>query len=110
CAALTVVLGAVAGLGFLLADGRAEAQDGKEWGAIKGRVVWGEKTIPDRTFVKVDKDEMHCNSKGPIPHENLVINKKNNGIRWVFVWLAPVEKGEKIPIHKDLEKFDKEVV
>jgi hypothetical protein len=111
-ARLTWVIGALAGLSLLLVQRPAEAQkNNNDWGTVKGRIVWGGDTIPKREFVTIDQDPKHCKSEGPIARENLVINTKNKGMRWVFVWLAPQQAGQKLPIHPNLEKITvKEVV
>jgi hypothetical protein len=40
---------------------------------------------------------------GPILSEDLVVNPKNKGVRWVIVFLTPDGK-EPLPIHPDLKK------
>jgi hypothetical protein len=92
-------------------DGEAEeapvlaAAEDASWGTLKGQAIFvGDP--PAKGPVKVDKDVAHCLSKGPIPNEEWVVNSKNKGVRWTFVWLAaeddPVNKG-KLPIHPDLK-------
>jgi hypothetical protein len=108
---LLTLFGLLAGLGLILGARRADAQkEDDKWGTLKGRVVWGGDKIPPREFVKIDKDEKHCKEDGPIPREDWVINAKNKGVRWVFVWLKP-EEGANLPVHPKLEKIAvKEVV
>jgi hypothetical protein len=86
-------------VGTALAGSAAEG----EWGTVKGRIVWGGDKLPEAKTVNVNKDQDHCLSQGQIPDESLVINPKNKGIRWVFVWLAPVTAQAKMPIHPSLE-------
>jgi hypothetical protein len=62
------------------------------WGTIHGQVVLAGDAVPAPKPVSVTKDENHCLSKGPIYSEELVVNKVNHGVRWAFVWLAPVDK------------------
>jgi hypothetical protein len=81
--------------------------DDAGWGTVKGQVVFAG-TTPAAKEIKVTKDEKHCLSKGPLPDESWVINKKNNGVRWVFVWLAPEPNGAALPIHPDLKAVPKE--
>ena len=50
----------------------------------------------------VNKDQAHCLQHGPIPNEDWVVGKKNKGVRWVFVWLAPLPRA-KMPIHPSLK-------
>jgi hypothetical protein len=81
------------------------------WGTVKGRVVLDADTVPDPKELNVDKDKDCCLAKGPVYSEELVVNKKNKGVRWVFVWLAPFEKdGEplKKTIHPTLQKLKKD--
>lgn len=89
----------------------AENKD-SEWGTIKGQIVYGGDTLPEikPIDVPVDKNRDHCLSNGPILPEEWVINKDNKGVRWVFVWLEPMNKGDKIPVHPDLEKIPQTAV
>ena len=91
----------IAGLG--LAAGRAADGDQK-WGTIKGQIIWAGEALPEFKKVDVNKNQDHCLSKGDIYSEEWIINKKNKGIRWVFVWLIPEGNG-KLAIHPDLEKI-----
>src|SRR5205085_8104343 len=54
------------------------------------------------------KDEKACLKNGPVLKDDLVVNKKNKGLRWVVVWLAADNNGEadnnaKLPIHPSLK-------
>src|SRR5262249_47186344 len=40
----------------------------------------------------------------------LIVNKKNMGIRNAFVWLQAPVKGQKLPVHPNLVKIDKQAV
>lgn len=88
------------------------AQSGS-WGTIKGQITWANGELPQRTALdlKDSKDAQHCLNMGKPPlSEEWVVNPKNKGIRWTFVWLAP-ETGKSLPIHPDLQVVkDKEVV
>jgi plastocyanin len=79
----------------------AQAPDG--WGTIKGQIVFGGEKIPDRKLQNVTMDKEHCLSKGPLLDEEWIINPKNKGLRWTFVWLGRGDdpKG-KLPIHPKL--------
>jgi len=105
--AASVALAALAG--FLLACGSAKAEG---WGAIKGQVIFKGK-IPANPVVNVTADKDHCESKGPIHRNELVVNKKNRGVRWVLVWLAPVKDFRTNftvePIHPSLKKVPAKV-
>jgi hypothetical protein len=87
------------------------ADDDKNWGTIKGQLVFAGDKFPDVVELKVEKDGEHCLAKGKLYNEEWVINKANKGIRWAFVWLAP-EPGtmKEIPIHPGLKEIkDKKV-
>lgn len=94
---------------FHLTSTTLQAQD---WGTLKGRVVWAGGDSPATEKVKVDKDQDHCLSKGDIPSEKYVVNLKNKGVRWVFVWLSDAKDAKaKLPVHPSLvEPSQKEVV
>jgi hypothetical protein len=79
-----------------LAPGAARAQGwGKE---IKGTVIYdGAPRQPE--VLNVNQDQAHCLSKGPILSADWIINKTNKGLKNVFVWLEPVKKDDKLPIH-----------
>lgn len=103
----TMLFTALAGL--LLAV-PARAADDSKWGTIKGQIVWGGGDIPERKPINVDKDVDHCKSKGDLLSEDWVVNKKNKGVRWTFVWLdvnppAKDQPKDKLPIHPDLQKI-----
>src|SRR5262245_36687706 len=83
------------------------------WGPTKGKVVFAGDKIPENPKVTVTSDRKVCLSKGPIYKDELVIDAKTKGVRWVMVWLAPVEdfrnvKKDSIPIHPSLKKVPKE--
>jgi hypothetical protein len=97
---------AIALVGGLVATSAAPAQNG--WGTIKGRVIFGGKDLPKPEPVDTSKsaDSAKCleANKGPIFSEEWVVNPKNRGVRWVFVWLAPEKPGGKLPINPRLAK------
>jgi hypothetical protein len=103
---------------ILLPDARsAEPQAPQEWATLKGRIVWGDQQIPQRKPVAVTRDIAHCLQANPtadaakktILDECLLVSSKNKGIKNVFVYLIVARDGQ-IPIHPDLNKFEKEVV
>ena len=104
-----------AGLGLSVGSRPVAAQNKNNggWGTVKGQVVLDADAVPAPKKLDVDKNQDHCLAKGPLFSEELVVNKKNKGVRWVFVWLAP-EKGITQPlketIHPKLQKpKDKQV-
>ena len=74
-----------------------------KWTDLRGRIVWRGKPIPQPMKAHA-KDE--CCKKGLAVSENWVINRKNRGIRWVFVWLEPEPSGglDPLPIHPSLKE------
>jgi hypothetical protein len=101
-----LLLGSVCLLG-----GSSSAADDKDWGTIKGRIVWGGDKVPEPSELKVDKDQMHCLEKGKLFNEEWVVDKDSKGVKWVFVWLSP-EPGsdKKLPINPALKEIkNKEV-
>jgi hypothetical protein len=91
------------------------AQEGRGWGTIKGQIIWGKSDIPERQPIKAIQDHADkkvCLAKGDVLDEQFVINPKNKGVRWTFVWLADAQGAQKdIPIHPSLKDIkDKEVV
>lgn len=97
---------------FWLSQPPAGAQNGS-WGTIKGQITWsGEPPTRNPLDLKDAKDAPHCLDKMGKPplSEAWVVNPKNKGIRWTFVWLAP-ETGKTFTIHPDLQEIkEKEVV
>ncbi|MFO0965634.1 MAG: hypothetical protein U0793_08635 [Gemmataceae bacterium] len=79
-----------------------------EWGTIKGRIIWGGETIPEREdltpLVMKNPDAAFCLKDGKLLDEKWVIDKKTKGIQWTFVWLAPApDDKEPLPIHPKLK-------
>lgn len=95
----------------VLAEAAADPAD-KDWGTIKGKIVYAGDKLPETVELKVDKDQQHCLEKGKLFGEEWVVNKDNKGIRWVFVWLSPDPTAAKkeVPIHPSLKEIkDKKV-
>lgn len=84
---------------LLLISANARAQN---WGNIKGQIVF-DGDLPKVAELKVDKDQNHCLSKGPIKSENWVINKDTKGVKNVFVWITG-PGGAKPAVHPNLAK------
>jgi len=97
---------------FLLGQA-APARAQQTWGHIKGQVVWGEKDIPKMGNANVDKDKEHCLSKGAIPLNDLIINAKNKGVKYVLVYLQDLKDAKSTkfspPVHKSYKDFKKQV-
>src|SRR6266542_5658144 len=86
----------------------ARAAD-QEWGTLRGQVVYaGTETPNQKADLKMHKDEKACLQKDPILKDDLVVNPKNKGLRWVVVWLAKDDDGTadntaELPIHPSLK-------
>jgi hypothetical protein len=102
------VLCVAVALGFLLTGPAVSADN--DWATLKGQIVYGEEKIPAPIELPVSKDQDHCLAKGKLFSEEWVINPKNKGVKWVFVWLAPTEAGKEIPIHPDLKEIKEKSV
>jgi len=106
--------GLVAALSLATLFTVSSAANAEGWGTIKGRVVWGEAKLPARDKANVDKDKDVCLAKGPILKEELVINEKNKGVKYVLVWLGDPKDAKNAKftpkIHPALEKIGKDVV
>jgi len=83
-------LALVAGLAVLFAGSTAQAQ---EWATIKGTIEL--KDAPKPAVIAVNNDKAHCESKGPLMTESLIVNPKNNGVKYVVVWLRPDTENRK---------------
>lgn len=105
---LAVVCFALFTLAGIFVHARA---DDDSWGTVKGRIVWDGDKIPARkpiADILKNADKNHCLAKGNILDEEWVVNPKNRGIQWTFVWLAdkdfPKAKAAP-PIHPDLKEI-----
>jgi hypothetical protein len=78
-----------------------EAKEGG-WGTIKGKIVFDGAKAPERTPLKVEKDQDHCLKNGPLHDEAWVVNPNSKGIRWVVVFLKEDPK-KKLPVHDQLK-------
>jgi hypothetical protein len=95
---------------FPSADAVAQG-NAKAWGTLKGQVVLagpipGQKPIP---AVQTHQDRKHCEAAGPTVDEDWVVNPKNRGVKWSFVWLNP-GPGQKLPIHPNLQAPKRQMV
>lgn len=78
----------------------------RQWGSVKGQVVWTEKGIPINPPVAAPLAAALAG--GPVLVNKLVVNPKNRGARWVLVWLADPKDARNAkfvpPIHPSLAK------
>src|SRR5439155_3179961 len=81
--------------------------DDNGWGTVKGAITWGGDKAPERMplDLKANPDKAACLKEGPILDETWVVNPKNKGLRYSFVWLTPKDKEAKLPIHPDLKEI-----
>lgn len=81
-----------------------------KWVTLKGQVLASEadaKSLSTRTAIAVTADKEHCESKGQLLQDSVLINPKSRGVRNVVVWLRPAtqDRASKLPtsaIHPDL--------
>jgi plastocyanin len=59
-----------------------------KWATVKGRIVWPENG-PGIPAVVVHADKEHCLSKGELTPDDVIVNKKNRGLKNVWVYLRP---------------------
>ena len=73
-----------------------------QWGTVKGKITWGGKVIPKQepiAAVMVNPDKMACMAGGNIVvDEKYVVNPKNKGLRYAFVWLEQANPANKAPL------------
>ncbi len=88
-------------LGIFALTGSTQAQT---WGNVKGKILW-KGTAPEQAFLNIggNADKAYCESKGKIPEEEFTINPKNNGVQWVFVWIAPAKGAPALAINPALK-------
>jgi len=80
--------------GAVALSGAAPAQ---EWVTVKGRVVLPKDKIPAPVAGEenVTTDKAHCEAKGKLPKNILIVNAKNDGVKNVIVWLRPDTENRK---------------
>ena len=103
---------AVAAVAYMALVPRPAATEGGEqkWGTIKGRIVWGGPNAPAAQKINVTVDKPHCLSKGDLYDEDLVVNPKDKGVKWVIVWLAPESADASLPVNPALKTPKKKAV
>ncbi|WP_161967427.1 sigma-70 family RNA polymerase sigma factor [Fimbriiglobus ruber] len=72
---------------------------GNEWATITGRVKMT--NPPEKRSIAVVADKEHCLSRGAQFYEDLIVNPKNGGVKYVIVWLRPDSVDRKDPFPKD---------
>lgn len=82
---------------------------------IRGKVVWAENNLPARQKIEI----RHWPTGSPKPviyNDELVVNPKNNGVRWAVIFLARLNKDGipdptiTLPIHSSLKEVQEKNV
>ena len=114
---LTLALGATTLTVMLLCLCHVAGAQGDSWGTVKGKITWGGKGIPKQApiaAVATSPDKAACMKDGNVVVDEMwVVNPKNKGLRWTFVWLANTDpKNKKLPINPSFKapKDDKVVM
>lgn len=81
-------------------------------GTIKGRLVWPDTVaIPENPEAKVDKDRMHCLSKGKVRVDRLIVHSMNRGIKNAAFWLVDRNKSLRpLPLNDGAKKLPRAIV
>ncbi len=80
-----------------LSASSALAQD--KYGGLKGQIILSK--APDGRKVDVTTDKEHCLSKGDLKYEDLLVDPKSKGVKFVVVWLRPDTDDRKDTFPKD---------
>jgi len=87
---------AVAALALLAALCVATPTRAQGWGTVKGKVTWSGGAVPTNEKVVVTTDKDHCEKKGPIYRNALVVDPKSKGVRWVLLWITDPADGNNV--------------
>src|SRR5262249_51607438 len=86
------------------------------WGTLKGQVIYtGTEKPNQKADLSGHKDQKACEKNGSVPKDDLVVNRKNKGLRWDVVWLTVDKNGEAdhsapLPIHPSLKNLKEKSV
>ncbi len=99
----------------LVAFSSSEAVAQPQWVTIRGKVNLSDlklKALAKPALLNVTTDVAHCQSKGPLTAEDLIVNPKNGGVKNVWVYLKPAVGETFAPndIHPDLLKAKPKVI
>jgi hypothetical protein len=90
------------GVAIATQSSTAVAQNGN-WTTIKGSIVLDDKAqVPAPKEIVPEKDKEECLAKGKFYTEEWIINKKNKGIKNIFVWIEPADAARGTPFPKNL--------
>jgi plastocyanin len=79
-----------------------------DFATVKGQVVF-DGAVPKRAAVNVDTDKAFCTKDGPVLSDELIVDHKTKGVKWVMVWLVDEKGGSKLPINPALPKPEAKV-
>jgi hypothetical protein len=80
----------------------------QNFGSLKGRIVF-DGTPPKAEVVDLEKAGLSATdlewfkSAGPVVNQDWVVDPKSLAVQWVYVWLQPLQKGEKWQVHDSLK-------
>jgi hypothetical protein len=103
---ITVLAVAAAAVHLFSAPSALAAADVSGWGIIQGQIVLAG-SVPEQkpiAAVKTHQDAKYCLANGPVLDEDWVVNPKNKGVKWAFVWLQ-ADKDKELPIHPALKEI-----
>jgi len=108
-------LAALAGVTLFPTPGALAEGDTQGWGTVQGQVIKLGPAPEQKPIEAASKhqDAKNCLAQGPVVDQAWVVNPKDKGVKWVFVWLQPdKDKGPtELPIHPSLKEIkQKEVV
>ncbi len=89
-------------------DRVAAAPVWEDYGTIKGRLVWGGDTVPERAPIKAEKNPEVC-GKVPLYDPELIVDQKTKGVANGFAYL-PAPAGKNAPAEAALLKDQPKVV
>ena len=80
------------GLTLVAFGSSAAVAEDANWVTIRGKVNLSDlklKALAKPALLNVTADVAHCQSKGPLTAEDLIVNPKNGGVKNVWVYLKP---------------------
>ena len=80
----------------------------QNFGTLKGRIVF-DGVPPKAEAVDLEKSGLSATdmewfkSTGPIVNQDWVVDPKTKAVQWVYVWLQPLQKTDKLLVHDSLK-------
>jgi len=107
-------LAALASVQFFSGAGAVAEDNARGWGTLRGQVVKRGPVPEQKPIAAVNnhQDAKNCLAQGPVVDEDWVVNPKNKGVKWAFVWLqTDKDKGPaELPIHPALKEIQQKQV